>query len=338
MNFKAVKQLLDTNNKFCITAHYRPDGDAIGSSMGLFLLLKELGCENVKVVMPSDFAKNLKWIKEVDKVAIFPKNKEDVKNAIDNADVLFCLDFNEPKRVADLETWIRTSKAKKILIDHHPNPDHDFADHVFSDISYSSTCEMIHHFIINTELENYYTADIANSLYTGILTDTGGFRYATSSRLMKTAAYLLEQGADDTSIINHVFDSNPMEKMLFLGHCLANRMEYLPQLRTAIIYATKNDFYKFKHEAGFTDGIVNQPLSIDNMICSIFVSPGDGFTKLSFRSKGDFAVNAIASEYFNGGGHKNAAGGRSEEDVIATVKKLKSLLPKYKEQLISASR
>ncbi len=338
MNFTEVDKLLTTDKNICITAHYRPDGDAIGSSMGLYHFLKNKGCENVRVVMPSDFAKNLKWVVDANKIVIHNPDSVKARKAIAKADILFCLDYNEPKRVGGLEEDLVNAKAIKILIDHHPNPDKEFAQHIFSDISYSSTCEMIHFFIENTGNAHLYNQTIAECLYMGILTDTGGFRYATSKRLMETAGYLLEVGVNDSFIINKVFDSNPVDKIMFMGHCLGNQMEVLRNLRTSIIYATEKDFERFNYQPGFTDGIVNQALGIENIVCSVFVSPDKNFTKLSFRSKGNFAVNEIAKKYFNGGGHRNAAGGRSEVSVTETIVKLKTILQEYKDDLLTTKR
>jgi len=326
MDYVEVKDLLNSAKNIVITTHYRPDGDAVGSSMALFHVLKQLN-KNVTVVFPSGYANFLAWMPDLGENIVYDDSKEStVSNLITEADVLFSLDYNSPERTNKLSPMLLEAKGQKIIIDHHPEPNMEYANHVFSDISYSSTCEMLYDFFTRCGYDDLINTTVTNCLYTGILTDTGRFKYACSARLMHVVSKLYEKGLEDLKVIDQVFDSEPLTKLQFQSHCILNRMQIFEEKGAAIIYATEEDFKRFKYEPGFTEGLVNYPLQIKGVGFSAFVAPAEKFSKISLRSKGDFAVNSIANEHFNGGGHKNAAGGIYYANVKSTVNALKDII------------
>ncbi|NJX16527.1 DHH family phosphoesterase [Tamlana crocina] len=328
-----VKALLSTKKKIVIVPHKNPDGDAIGSSLGLcHYLLK--GDHKVHVVVPNEFPSFLKWIPGGDAILKYDSQSRFCDALINDADVIFTLDFNAFHRTGDMEPVLANSQAIKIMIDHHQSPD-DYAQFTYSDVSMSSTCEMVYNFIDKLGDANKIGKDIATCLYTGIMTDTGSFRFAsTTSTTHRVIAELMDKGANNAKIHNSIYDSNSYEKLQLLGRALSN-LKVIPESRTAYITLSQDELNQFNYKKGDTEGVVNYGLSLDGVVlAAIFIEDKqEGIVKISLRSKGNFSVNDMSRAHFNGGGHINAAGGRSELSLNETVEKFISILPSYNKAL-----
>ena len=328
-----IKTLLSTPKNIVIVAHKNPDGDAIGSTLGLYHFLIKNN-HNVKVIVPNDFPDFLKWIPGVNEIFKYDSQTEVSNPLIAHADIIFTLDFNAVHRTGTMETALTNSKALKIMIDHHQSPD-DYATYTFSDVSMSSTCEMVYHFINLLDDTAKIDASIATCLYVGIMTDTGSFRFkATTSQTHHVVANLIEKGADNTQIHNNVYDSNSYEKLQLLG-CALNNLKVLPEYRAAYISLSQDELNRYKFKKGDTEGVVNYGLSLNNVVlAAIFIEDRqEGIIKISLRSKGGFSVNEMSRAHFNGGGHTNAAGGKSYLSLKETIEKFISILPRYKQAL-----
>ena len=272
--------------------------------------------------MPSDYPGFLGWLPGAGDIYIYDVSYEEVKEYLEKADIIFCLDFNSLDRIDRMGEIIAPLKCKKVLIDHHLYPE-PFADFMLSDITASSTSELVHDFIRMLDDLDKMNVAIAECLFTGILTDTGNFKYSTSPKLFRMVGDLLELGVDDIKIQDHVFNSLDEKHLRLLGHVLNNRMEVLPEYRTAIICLTKQDYERFNIQRGDTEGLVNHLLQMKEVVMAVFIHEQPTITKISLRSKGDFSVQEIARKYFKGGGHKNASGGYSYIGLRPTVKKFK---------------
>jgi phosphoesterase RecJ-like protein len=332
-HISSIKQLLSTPKKIVIVAHKNPDGDAIGSSLGLYHYLVKDN-HNVNVIMPNDYPSFLKWIPGNDAVLIHDAQTATCDSLINESDIIFTLDFNAFHRTGNMETALTESSALKIMIDHHQAPD-DYAAYTFSDVSMSSTCEMVYHFInMLGDLDKINSA-IATSLYVGIMTDTGSFRFSsTTSTTHRVVADLIEKGANNSEIHNHVFDTNSYERLQLLGCALTN-LKVLPEHRTAFITLSQQELHNFNYKKGDTEGVVNYGLSLDGVVlAAIFIEDRqEGIIKISLRSKGDFSVNEMSRAHFEGGGHTNAAGGKSYLSLEKTIEKFISILPSYNKAL-----
>lgn len=333
-DISAVKALLAIPKKIAIIPHRNPDGDAMGSTLGLMHYLKTYN-HDVKVVAPNDYPDFLKWIPGETSVLKFELQSKESKKIIDEADIIFTLDFNAFHRTGhDMAPILEASNAIKIMIDHHQAPD-DYAKYMYSDVTMSSTCEMVYNFIEMLEDSNKITPEIATCIYLGIMTDTGSFRFrSTTSRTHKVISNLIEKGADNTQIHNKVYDTNSFSKLQLLGRALQN-LKVIPELHTAYITLSQVELDEFNFKKGDTEGIVNYALSIHKTkLAAIFIENAqEKIVKISLRSKGDFSVNELSRAHFNGGGHTNAAGGRSDTSLEATVEKFIAILPQYKSQL-----
>lgn len=318
-----ISRLLVPENKIIIITHYNPDGDAIGSSLGVkhFLAAKGLSAE---VIVPNDFPKFLKWMPEARKITIADYKRKKAWEMIDEADVIFILDFNASHRSGNLVApWIDKAKGVKILIDHHQQPDH--FDFVYSDTSVPATCQMIYHFIQALGEENLVNQDVAECLYTGIMTDTGGFRFrSTSADTHRIVANLIEKGADPAKITSDTWDTNTVSRLHLLALILG-RIELVKDGKAAVLYLTRDELKKYGYEKGDTEGFVNYGLSITGTAMSAFFIEDlyEDFIKISFRSKDDLDVNQFARKYFNGGGHINAAGGKYFKNIRETIEDFK---------------
>ena len=327
-----IKELLSESKNIVITHHKNADGDAIGSSMALNSYLNLCGHKSV-VISPNKFPDFLKWLDTKNEIIIF-KNSTNEINLINNADLIFTLDFNNLERCGDMKDLVSNSKAKKILIDHHENPV-KYADYMYSDTKISSTCEMIYHFIEKMGDNNKINTSIAEAIYTGIMTDTGSFKFSsTSSTTHKVISDLLDKGANKTKIHNEIYDNNRIEKIKLLSFALG-KIEVISEYSTAIISLSQNDLNKFNFKKGDTEGIVNYGLSIENIkFAAIFIeNKKEDIIKISFRSKGNFDVNVFSRDNFNGGGHKNASGAVSKVSMSSTIINFKNALKNYKTQL-----
>lgn len=314
-----------------IVPHKGPDGDAIGSSLGLMHFLKNKG-HDVDVIAPNEYPRFLKWLPGNDQVMIYEKDKTRADELINDADIVFALDFNHLNRSGDMQEVLTASQAVFIMIDHHREPS-DFANYTYSDAEMSSTCEMVYHFIDKLRAVEKITPEIATCLYSGIMTDTGSFRFsATSAETHRVIAQLIDKGAVNHQIHNNIFDTFNENRLQLLGTALQN-LRVLPEYKTAYITLSQEELDKHNFQKGDTEGFVNYGLAIEDVIFAlIFIeNKQEGIIKISFRSKGDFNVNEFARAHFEGGGHNNAAGGKSELSMEDTVNKLNSILPDYKQ-------
>lgn len=308
-----------------IVTHKNPDGDALGSTLALAAVLNKL-MHTVTVVLPNDFPPLFNFLPGIDKVIIGEMNPEDAMAAFEKADIIFCLDFNSLDRIDRFGLDVMASNAVKILIDHHIDPE-PFADHIVSKTEASSTAELVYDFLVEHGLEKYIDVQIAEALYTGILMDTGSFRYATNPHVFEIAAALKRLGMDDYMLQIRLFNSMTEKQLKLLGHCLANRMLLMSEHQTGIIWLDKDDYKTWSIGRGDTEGIVNYILMVRNMKMAVFISEQQNVTKLSFRSKGNINVQEICHTYFNGGGHKNASGGQLKASMEETIAKVKEIIP-----------
>lgn len=332
-NINEVKTLLAVPKDIVITTHRNPDGDAIGSSLGLRHYLEQLG-HTVKVVVPSESPNFLNWMPGATEIIIYDLHQEYAKQVLEKPDIVFCLDFNSLERIDRMGELIAPLKAKKILIDHHLYPE-PFYDYDLHDVTASSTSELVFDFICHLGDKTKIDKTIGDCLFTGILTDTGSFKYSTSPKLFRLVADLIELGVDDMRIQDLVFNSMDEKHLRLIGLVLFDRMEVLDEFKTAIITLTKQDYEKFQISRGDTEGLVNFLLQMKNITMAAFIHEQPTITKISLRSKGNFSVQEIARKHFKGGGHKNASGGYSYIGLRPTVNKFKQILPEYKEALIN---
>lgn len=331
----AVKKLLSVPQKIVIVPHKNPDGDAIGSTLGLWHYLSIIGQEAV-IIAPNDYPKFLKWMPGNEHILNFERENTQAKKAIENATIVFTLDFNHLGRIGQMQSVLEEKEATFVMIDHHQAPS-DYAQIMYSDVMMSSTCEMVYNFIEYLGDVNKITLEIANCLYTGIMTDTGSFKFpSTSSRTHQVVADLIEKGAENTKIHNYIYDTNSPSRLHLLGCALKNMM-ILPEYRTAYITLSQEELDNFNYQKGDTEGFVNYGLTLENIrFAVIFIeNKEEGIIKISFRSEGDFSVNEFARNHFNGGGHNNAAGGRSDMNMKETTNYFVTLLHDYKDKLIS---
>lgn len=333
-HLEELKALLSIPKDIVITTHRNPDGDAIGASLALYHYLNQSG-HTVRVMAPSEYPDFLAWMPGASEIMVFDVHTEVCTERLQRADIIFVLDYNDLERVDRMGEVIAPLTCKKVMIDHHLYPE-SFADFVLSDITASSTCELIYDFLGMLGHLNRIDHKIGDSIFTGILTDTGSFKYSTSAKLFRIVADLIERGVDDVRLQELIFNNMDEKHLRLLGHCLYNRMEILEEYFTGIITLTKEDYEKYNISRGDTEGIVNYLLKLKNVKMAAFIHEQPTITKLSLRSKGEFSVQEIAKQYFKGGGHRNASGGSSYGGLSATLKKFKALLPEYKTQLENA--
>lgn len=335
MTLDQVKLSLDTPQKIVITSHRNPDGDAIGSSLALYHFLQSKG-HSVNIIFPSLYPVSFEWMPQIEKISIFDTQTDACTSLLFLSDIIFVLDYNSLDRVDKMGDFMKTLKRQQlIMIDHHREPD-NFVDYMLSDITASSTCELVYDFILSIEGKQAITPTIADCVYTGIVTDTGSFKFSTSPKLFRTVASLLELGARDAYVQDLIFNSLEEKNLRLLGHVLYNRMEILPEFKTGIVWLTKKDYEHFDIQRGDTEGIVNNVMMIRDIHLAIFITEQPTIVKLSLRSKGDFSVQEFCRDHFNGGGHKNASGGYSNLHLRNTIDKIKSLLPVYKDRIVNS--
>lgn len=327
-----LKQLISSKQEIVITTHHKPDGDALGSSLGLASYFRALG-HQVNVVVPSEFPDFLGWMKGSDEVVDFLRDSKKAKELFTKATFICCLDFNDPRRVEALHDTLVNAEGIKMMLDHHLDPK-DFCHFTFSNAKVGSTCELVYHLIDALNETSRIDKDMATCLYAGIMTDTGSFRFSSvTPTTHRVIAALLETGMRNDFVHEAIYDTSSEARLRFLGNSLLNQMIVKPAFYTVYFEATKEDMQRFKHQSGDLEGIVNYGLSIKGMKMAALFSERDGLIKISFRSKGDFSVKELAEKHFEGGGHKNAAGGRSSLSLKDTVAKFVALLPSYLEEL-----
>jgi len=336
MNYDEVRDLLSEPQKIVIITHQNPDGDAVGSSLGLWHFLKGHGQEDVTVITPNDYPDFLHWMPGNDSVKVFYHNKKTVPQQIEESTVIFCLDFNSLNRISGLAGSVKHSKATRFLIDHHLEPD-IFAKHMMSKPEASSTAELIFDFIEGVAGREAISNDIAECLYAGIVSDTGRFKFATNSRVYEIMSFFMSIKLDTEKVNDRIFNSFSENRLRLFGFALTERMKFIPECNACIMWLDEADKRKFKFQPGDTEGLVNYPLFMSNCIFSVLITEKDGLTKMSLRSKGGFSAQKIASEYFNGGGHFNASGGRSDKSVLDTVTYLEYIIKDHKQELVEAA-
>lgn len=328
------KNCFNPKNSWAIIPHLNPDGDAIGSSLAFWHLLKDMGIE-AHVVVPDSTPDFLKFVAGIEHILIAKKQVDFCNRIIEEADVLLILDHNDFLRSGSLSDAVIKNAGTKIMIDHHPAPVIKASEAIlFSNISLSSTCELALELMVALGYGDKISKDVANALMTGMITDTGSFSYNCSTgEFFNNVALLLDKGAEKDYIIDCIYNQHSQDRMRLIGYLLSQKMEVFPEINTAIISLNWSEMHRFNFKKGDSEGVVNMPLSIKGIDFSVFISVRDDKTKLSFRSKGAFPANKIAAEYFSGGGHLNAAGGSSELNVEDTIKYFKTLFPKIKRLL-----
>ncbi|MDX5321933.1 MAG: DHH family phosphoesterase [Bacteroidota bacterium] len=334
---KDIKDLfaeLDQNRaaRIIITTHHKPDGDALGSSLALWKFLKNLGFDT-RVVSPTDYGVHLQWLPHQEHVVNYEMAHKEAKTLVEQADYIFCLDFNALHRINELGDIIRECKAKKIMIDHHQEPE-GFDDFRYWTTQTTSTAQLVEEVIVMWKGKDAIDADIATCLYTGIMTDTGSFRFDTvTPHTHRTVADLIEKGAKNSYIHQKVFDNFSFDRLQFIGYCLANKLEVIPELKTAVMSVTREELVRFNIQTGDTEGLVNYGLSIRGIEFSALFIDRTKLVKISFRGSGNFPCNEFSRDHFKGGGHYNAAGGQSTETLEEAVARFKRTLPEYKKYL-----
>ncbi len=328
---EAIKTLLASPKKITIIPHRNPDGDAMGSTLGLYHFLAQQNHE-VVVMSPNEFPDFLAWLPASDKVLVFEKDKENCNEILNQSDLIFTLDFNALHRTGDLmQATLETLDKTFVMIDHHEFPD-TFAKYTFSDTKYGSTCEMVYHFIHQLKQENFINKTVATCIYTGIVTDTGSFRFPkTTSTTHRLVADLIDKGVENSTIHNQLFDKSSYSRLQLLGRALQN-MKLMTDYKTSYITLSQEELDTYNFQKGDTEGIVNYGLSIDGIeFTAIFIeNTADGIIKISFRSQGSFDVNQFSRNYFGGGGHINAAGGKSDKSLQETIADFERIVKEIK--------
>ena len=313
--------------------HQKPDGDVMGSTLGLFHFLTQFG-HIATVISPTNWAQFLNWMPGVKDVVDFDKNNELAIGLLNEADWIFCLDFNALGRTKNMEQALEAAQGQRILIDHHREPAVEKFAYGISDVSKSSTCEMVYDFIVASGHQDKINENVAVCLYTGVMTDTGSFRFpSTTASVHSMIAALKEKGLQHAPIHEALFDNGSEARLRFLGNVLQNRMEVFYEYNTALIAIPQADLIKYEIKTGDTEGLVNFPLGIEGIkMAAIIIDRGEE-RKCSFRSKGEFDVNTFARTYFNGGGHYNAAGGATTDTLEKAIANFKNAMIDNKDKL-----
>ena len=326
---KRIVELIKSSEKIVITSHRSPDGDSIGSSLGMYWFIRNLG-KDVQICHPDPCPEFLNWAKGDVKIVDFENDETLVKQLMSEADLIFCLDYNGANRLGnDMGEVLTAAKGTKVMIDHHPYPE-DFVDIAISMPEVCSTAQLVYELIDTSGNKGLLDAKIGTPLYLGIMTDTGSFRYpSVQSRTHEILASFLAVGVNHSEIHERVFDDNRIEKLKLRAHIIAENLELMEEYKVAIISVTEHELHRFHYIKGDTEGLVNVALSVEGVQAAVFFTAMDDVVKISFRSKGDKYVNEIARDHFEGGGHKYAAGGVSTLDLESTIRKFKELVPKY---------
>tara|TARA_B100001027_G_C16220489_1_gene309571 strand:+ start:76 stop:1083 length:1008 start_codon:yes stop_codon:yes gene_type:complete len=328
---KLLKNLLSKENKIVITTHTNPDGDAIGSSLALFHLFKKMNF-NVKVITPNQHPEFLDWVPGCEQLIVYEKNEQLAKKTINNSNLIFTLDFNDLNRSGKIVENIDLDRHKLVMIDHHQSPN-DYASIMFSYPEFSSTCELIFNIAVNLGKKDLIDKEISTCLYLGIMTDTGSFQYnGVNGNTHHTLSFLLEKGIDHNRIYNNIYNSHNLSKLKILG-CAIKNLSLIHNKKTSYTFLTKQELKQNQYKKGDSEGIVNYGLSLKNIqFTAIFIEDEleVSLIKISFRSKNEFPCDRFAKEFFSGGGHKNAAGGKFEGTMINAIKKFQSSLKIFK--------
>jgi len=331
-NINQINELIEVSEKIAIVIHVNPDGDALGAGLALYhyLLAKQ---KKVNIVSPNLYPSFLGWMPCAERIVVHSKNKEKAETILKESELIFCLDFNASHRVEKLQSALVNATCKKVLIDHHLSPE-AFTDLVVSDVQTSSTSELLYECIIAMEGGAFLNKVIAECLYVGIVTDTGSFSYACNhKRTYEIIAELYDLGIDGEQIHRLIYDTYSLNRMQLLGYCLSQKMKVFIEYATAYIYLSKDDLKKFNYQIGDTEGVVNYALAVEGIKMAALIVEHHDHVKISLRSKGSFSVDKLARDHFEGGGHRNAAGGNQKMPFIDVLTKFENLLPFYKEEL-----
>jgi len=328
-------ELINKARKIAIITHISPDGDAMGSALGLYHFFYSLNKEAI-VIVPNHYAAFFEWMPAVSQILIYETQKEQVDQLLPTCDLMIMTDFNTNSRIGQLKEAVEQFKGKKILIDHHRNPDIN-ADVIISHPTISSTSELVFRLICRMGFFETINQPCATCIYTGMMTDTGAFTYNSNNpEIYFIISELLTKGIDKDQVYNNIYNTYSTDRLRLMGYTLSEKMEVLPEYKTAIITLTNEELKHYNYQEGDTEGFVNLPLSIKGIVFSVLIKENSNNVKLSLRSRGSFPVNQVAATYFHGGGHINAAGGESYDSLIQTVEQLKQVLPLYKQQLESS--
>jgi len=318
--------------RIVLTGHRSPDGDAVGSCLALWNHLKENGVDSI-VVLPDEYPDFISWMNGHEDIVLHSKNPDKANSLVENADVVFILDYNDASRVGELQQSLENTSAFTVMVDHHQQPT-EFVDLMFSDEKSCSTAEMVYRLIERWGEADDISAHTAACLYCGIMTDSGSFRFpSVTPRTHKIAAALCETGIDHSSIHAKVYDNNREGQLKLVGFAITEKLQVFPEFKAAIISLSLDELERFGYEKGDTEGLVNTALSVEGVNFAAFVKESEDKVKLSFRSVGEFSVRDFSASHFGGGGHHNAAGGASDLALQEVVDKIINLLPKYSEKL-----
>lgn len=332
--YSSIIKTLIEYKKVVIVTHVNPDGDAMGSSLALCLFAKKLGLD-AKVVVPNDYPKFLAWMPSIQDVLVFDKNTEEAVKVMSEAELLCYLDFNTPSRTGLMHNELcHLNKTPRLLIDHHIGAEISQFVACYSETEISSTAEMVAEIVRYQGFDDYLDNDIATSIMVGMITDTGTFSHSIFKNTFSIFGEMLAATTVNYKKIHqNIYDCSTEDRLRLLGYLINDKMIVLNEYNTAIIPVSKSELESFNYQNGDTEGVVNYPLSIENIKMSVLLTEKQDVIRLSFRSKDDFSVNDLARKYFNGGGHLNAAGGTLTCTLEEAVDKLKSVLPEYKNVL-----
>ncbi|MBO3699386.1 bifunctional oligoribonuclease/PAP phosphatase NrnA [Roseivirga sp. E12] len=332
-NLELLKSKLSSPSKIVITTHVKPDADALGSSLGMANYLIKKG-HDVQVITPSEYPAFLHWMKGNDDVLVYSEDTHEASQSLMNqAEVIITLDFSVLSRINQLGEMVKEANGFKVNVDHHLDPE-DFADFRLWNTGAAATCELCYELIVALGDRDLIDKDIAECLYAGIMTDTGGFRHPnTTQNVHEVVANLIAHGADNSRVSKEIYDKNSINRLRFLGYALSQNLQVLPESRVAFFALSEDELQKYNSKTGDTEGLVNYALSIEGItLAGLFKESSDG-VKISLRSIGKFPANEVANKYFNGGGHRNAAGGKVDISLEEAVNRFKGVLGEYKDQL-----
>jgi len=325
-----LRDLLASSLNIVITTHRKPDGDAMGASLAMYNVLCQKG-HRVHFISPTEFPDFYNWLPGSQDIVVYTESEQQCADLTYAADLIFCLDYNSLNRVNEMGHYINHAEGKKVLIDHHPDPD-GFADFNYSKPTASSTAEMIYDFLEMIQHSGSINKEVAECIYTGIMTDTGGFMFeGTTARVHRIVAELVDMGVKSKDIYDKIFNTYRETRLRLLGYCLKEKMVIYPEMKTGFISLSHEELSKFDVQTGDTEGLVNYPLKLNDVVFSALITEREELVKMSFRSKGDFDVNKFARNHFEGGGHRNAAGGISRASLDKTVEKFVNHLANYPE-------
>ncbi|MEE3483667.1 MAG: bifunctional oligoribonuclease/PAP phosphatase NrnA [Bacteroidales bacterium] len=337
-----AKEEIESVNDIVIVSHVSPDGDAVGSSLGFYNFLTDILDKNVTVIVPTEVPDYFRWMPGASDMLVYSEDKELCDEKIKNAELIFALDFNNLKRIGDMAFVVADAPAKKILVDHHLDPG-NFANVIISYPDISSTSEMIFRLICRMGYFTDMTQECAECIYTGMMTDTGCFTYnSNQTEIYLIISELIKKGIDKDEIHRRVYDNYSENRFRMMGYLLSEKMKVYPEYGTAMMYLTKEELKRFDYKPGDIEGFVNMPMSIKGVVFSALFREDESKIRVSFRSQGDVAVNEFAAEYFDGGGHKNAAGGQlfipMDEAIRMFEEKLPTLADSLKKEIEKQSK